>query len=372
MVRLKSLVESLEKKYDLNESTTINEKFSDNVPDWFAKRVLTTKYSPSGRPRKRDMGGKAHFGPGESEYDYVTSGKGSKKSPHAGKDPEYKQSDYWSEDQSLFNKLRKRGISLDTLNVIEGPIPKDSTDARVKYPNIPILLFDNGVVYIPGMNDDEKLGGRKTLGAYDIDVLLGRCVKFAYIDGNDPNNFMGSERRIRRSTALPDKNFYRYGDKRVDREGDPIGDLGSWRTDKSGYHKIPPIERYKDQLNKIKASKIFDILQDIEDTLVDLQQEFSYYISSSSIKDYDYGTFDIINIRLDRAVNAYRGVYKNVEHIMNDPNLTDERKKEVLVNLVNGNYPYNGNGGGLPNLNTKMAELKEVTNDKFNATIDWI
>ena len=183
---------------------------------------------------------------------------------------------------------------------------------------------------------------------------------------------MGSERRIRRSTALPDKNFYRYGDKRVDREGDPIGDLGSWRTDKSGYHKIPPIERYKDQLNKIKASKIFDILQDIEDTLVDLQQEFSYYISSSSIKDYDYGTFDIINIRLDRAVNAYRGVYKNVEHIMNDPNLTDERKKEVLVNLVNGNYPYNGNGGGLPNLNTKMAELKEVTNDKFNATIDWI
>ena len=158
MVRLKSLVESLEKKYDLNESTTINEKFSDNVPDWFAKRVLTTKYSPSGRPRKRDMGGKAHFGPGESEYDYVTSGKGSKKSPHAGKDPEYKQSDYWSEDQSLFNKLRKRGISLDTLNVIEGPIPKDSTDARVKYPNIPILLFDNGVVYIPGMKKNKKLG----------------------------------------------------------------------------------------------------------------------------------------------------------------------------------------------------------------------
>lgn len=371
MVRLRNLVESLEKKYDLNESTTINEKFSDNVPDWFAKRVLTTKYASSGRPRKRDIGGKAHFGQGESEYDYVISGKGSKKSPHAGKDPEYKQSDYWSGDQSLFTKLRQRGISLDTVNVIEGPVPKDRYDARVQSPNIPILLFDNGVVYIPGMNDDEKLGGRKTLGAYDLDVLLGRCVKFAYIDGNDPNNFKGSEKRNTRSSEQPDKNFYRYGDKRVDRDGDSIGDLGSWRTDKSGYYKIPPIERYRDQLNKIKASKIFDILQDIEDTLVDLQQEFSYYISSSSIKDYDYHTLDNINMKLYRAVNAYKDVYKNVEQIMNDQSLTDERKKEVLVNLVNGNYPYSGSGG-LPNLNNRMSELKDITKDLFNATIDWI
>ena len=139
MIKLKNLTESLEKKYTLIESNQLNEKLSDNMPDWFAKRLLTTKYTPTSDFNYRDLGGRVHVG---TKSTYLQN-KGDKKNPKAGKEPTYKQADYWDHDQSLFSTMLKKGISLDTVNIIEGSVPISDNDQRLQPPNIPIFLLDD-------------------------------------------------------------------------------------------------------------------------------------------------------------------------------------------------------------------------------------
>lgn len=370
MLRLRNLTESLEKKY-LNESHVLNEKFSDNMPDWFAKRLLTTKYTPTSDISDRDLGGKAHFNGGIG-YNYL-KGKGAKKNPNYGKEPNYKQSE-WGGDQSLFSKMLRRGISLDTVKVIEGKVPTSDTDPRLQSPNIPILLLDNGVVYIPGMNDDEKFGSRKTLGAYDINTLLGKCEKFAYIDGNDPDNFKRKEKQDTRYQELSGS-IYRADSPEKDRNGNPIGGVKNtyWnKYDKSGYKVIPPSDRYKDKLDEIKAGKIYEIMKEYEDYLTDSQQEIANYISSLSMKEYrsNMGTIEELQTILNSAINHYILADKHINEIVNNNSINDEGKTEELIDLINSTWPYRNEG--IKELDKEVSRLKNVSGGIFNATIDWI
>jgi hypothetical protein len=377
MLRLKNLTESLEKKYGLNESHRLNEKFSDDMPDWFAKRILTTKYSTAGDDlRNRDLGGSTHYpssnGSGYTKRRDYLALKGSKKSPNFGKEPEYRASGGYS--PSLFTGLRDMGVRLDTVEVIEGPVPISETDKRLQAPNIPILLFDNGVVYIPGINDNEKLGGRKSLGAYDIAALLPRCEKFAYIDGNNPNNFFDNNEKMNR-LGKRTGGVFRKDNHELDRNGVPLGGHVGWgeTADKSGYVPIPPMEKYKDKLDEIKANKIYDILKEYEDYLVDVQQEISNYVLSVPMKDYVSirDNIDYINRRLEIAITRYLKTEQCLNEILNNKSLSPEEQKSELIDLLNGrgNYYYHG---GVDDLESSIKDLKSFTKDKFNATIDWI
>lgn len=376
MLRLRNLTESLEKRYnlsesrDLNESDKLNEKLSDDMPDWFAKRLLTTKYTDSSRIYKRDLGGSAHFA-GGNNYTYL-KGKGAKKNPNYGKVPDYKQSEY--DDQSLFTGLLHKGISLDNVKIIEGPVPISDTDKRLQPPNIPIFLLNDGVVYIPGVNDEEKLGSRKTLGAYKISALLPQCKKFAYIDGNDPDNF---KREYKRNTRYKDRSgsIYRADSPEKDRDGNPIGGLKNtyWnKYDKSGYKIIPPAEKYKDKLDEIKAKKIYEIMKEYEDYLTDAQQEIANYISSLSMKEYrlNNDTIERLQAILNNAIGYYVAVDKHINEIVNDTSTTDEEKRDRLVDLINSKYPYRWEG--VKQLDREVVRLKDASKDVFNATIDWI
>ena len=370
MLKLKNLTESIEKRYNLNESHVLNEKLSDDMPDWFAKRLLTTKYSSSGRPHQRDLGGTAHF-PGGSTNEYMKY-KGDKKNPKAGKEPNYKQSEYG--DQSLFTGLMNKGISLDTVKIIEGPIPISDSDKRLKMPNIPILLLDDGVVYVPGLNDDEKLGSRKTLGAYDINTLLGKCKKFAYIDGNDPDNFKRFEKQNNRNAARVDS-VYRADGPEKDRDGNSLGGrkVTYWnKYDKSGYIIIPTVDKYKKKLDEIKASKIYDIMKEYEDYLNDAQQEIANYISSLSMKEYkdQYDTIDDLQTVLSYAIDKYIRVEKHINEIVNDNTLSQDQKRDNFIDLLNGGWPYRHEG--IKDIEYHVDRLKEKSKDVFNATIDWI
>ena len=375
MLKLRNLTESLEKKY-LNESHVLNEKFSDNMPDWLAKRILTTKYSMEGDDlRTRDLGGSAHYpnnvGSGYTKRRDYLAIKGSKKSPNFGKEPDYMLTGGYG--QSLFSGLRDMGIRLDTVEVIEGPVPKNGSDARVQSPNIPILLFDNGVVYIPGINDNEKLGGRKSLGAYGIDALLSRCKKFAYIDGSNPNNFFSDNERLNRLNQR-EGGIYRKNSYDLDRNGNPLGGRTGFGEipDKSGYLPIPTMEKYKDKLDEVKAKKIYEIMKRYEDYLTDAQQEFANYISSLSMEEYrsNHSVIKVLQNRLKDAIDYYVTVDKYINEIVNDKSTTDEEKRNNLINLINSNYPYNWDG--VQQLEREISGLKDVSNGVFNATIDWI
>lgn len=376
MIRLNNLVESLEKRYklsesrNLNESYRLNEKFSDDMPDWFAKRLLTTKYTPSSRVYQRDLGGSAHFDGGTART--YLSGKGAKKNPNYGKAPDYKQSEY--DDQSLFTGLLEKGISLDNVKIIEGPVPISDTDKRLQSPNIPIFLLNDGVVYIPGVNDEEKLGSRKTLGAYKISALLPQCKKFAYIDGNDPDNF---KRKEKQDTRYQDRSgsIYRADSPEKDRDGNPLGGTKNnyWhKYDKSGYIIIPPAEKYKSKLDEIKAKKIYEIMKEYEDYLTDAQQEIANYISSLAMGEYrsNYNNIDNLQTKLNDAIGYYVTVDKHINEIVNDNSTTDEQKRDRLIDLLNSQWPYRWEG--VKELDREVNALKDASKDIFNATIDWI
>ena len=370
MLRLRNLTESLEKKYSLNESRRLNEKLSDDMPDWFAKRLLTTKYTPSSRVHQRDLGGSAHFDGGNG-LTYL-SGKGAKKNPNYGKAPDYKQAEY--DDQSLFTGLLHKGISLDNVKIIEGPVPISDTDKRLQSPNIPIFLLNDGVVYIPGVNDEEKLGSRKTLGAYKISALLPQCKKFAYIDGNDPDNFKRSEKRNTRYKDLRGS-IYRADSPEKDRNGNPMGGMKNtyWnKYDKSGYKIIPPAEKYKDKLDEIKAKKIYEIMKEYEDYLTDAQQEIANYISSLPMGEYrsNHDTIRQLQTILNDAIGYYVTVDRHINEIVNDNSTTDEQKRDRLIDLINSSYPYRWEG--IKELDREVNRLKDASKEVFNATIDWI
>lgn len=376
MIRLNNLVESLEKRYNLsesrnlNESHRLNEKFSDNMPDWFAKRILTTKYTPTSRIYQRDLGGSAHFNGGTAR-NYLQD-KGAKKNPNYGKAPDYKQSEY--NDQSLFTGLLNKGISLDSVKIIEGPIPISDTDKRLQSPNIPIFLLNDGVVYIPGVNDEEKLGSRKTLGAYDINTLLGKCEKFAYIDGNDPDNFKRKDKQNTRYNDLSGS-IYRTDSPEKDRDGNPIGGIKNtywYKYDKSGYKIIPPAEKYKSKLDEIKANKIYEVMKEYEDYLTDAQQEIANYISSLSMQEYRSNNSIIrdLQTKLNDAIGYYVTVDKHINEIVNDNSTTDEQKRNNLIDLINSQWPYRFEG--IKELDREVVRLKDASKEVFNATIDWI
>ncbi len=367
-MRIKDLTESLENKYKLHESRSLTEKISDDMPDWLEKRLLTTKYSNTGNLVQRDLGGNAH-----EPRQKLRRGDYDKKNPEFGDKPEYRNLDPYDPDPSLFSKFRDRGISLDTVKVIEGPVPKSSNDPRMQSPNIPILLFDNGKVYAPGFNDDEKLGGRKTFGAYDIDKLLPQCKSFAYIDGNDPNNFSMDKQRSR---ANVDKSSNRSG-KYFDRDNRDLFRRKNWRSgvDKSGYEQIPSIERYADELNKLKVNKLPQLLKEHEIYIKDAYQELGNYTSNINIlpsddsgdhdiSSYnDYGRVNDIASLLRNYVSVYTDIVRSVGRIVNDPNRTDDRKTSDLQYIAQ--YELN-------RLDNYRDKVENETSNIFNSTIDWI
>ena len=365
MIRLRNLVESLETKYNLNEA------FSEDMPDWFAKRLLTTKYTPTSYYRGRDLGGAAHYPMGKDSY---ISGKGAKKNPEFGQTPAYKAREPgWYDDQSLFTNLLDKGISLDTVKIIEGPIPTSENDKRLQPPNIPIFLFDNGVVYARGINDEEKLGTRKSLGAYSVNNLLAQCKKFAYIDGNDPDNFKVNDRKLARNSA------HRYSTRRgkyFDRDGQDVSLSQYWNSnrDKSGYEVVSLPARYKDKLDEIKAGKIFDILKGYENYINNAYQELGNLISQTPIISYDntnkpdyspyniYSSNDTIADKLQQCASAYTDIVMKVDNIINS-NDTDDKKRRQIISLFN----YE-----IDRLDTKINSLEKLTSRVFNSTIDWI
>lgn len=364
MIRLRNLVESLETKYNLNEA------FSEDMPEWFAKRVLTTKYTPTSWYNRRDLGGAAHYPQGK--YGYL-SGKGAKKNPEFGQSPEYKNSDPYYGDQSLFSKLLAAGISLDTVKIIEGPIPTSENDKRLQPPNIPIFLFDNGVVYIRGYNDDEKLGSKKSLGAYTIDKLLQQCKKFAYIDGNDPNNFVEHDKKVARSSG--NKHVDRRG-KYFDRDRRDLSTTFYWNPniDKSGYEIVSLADKYKDKLEEIKAGKIFDILKGYEDYINNCYQELGNLISQTQIVSHDntnkpdynpytmYTNNDRIANLLETIASLYSDVVNEVDLILSSGG-SDAEKKQGIVALIENKFPR---------IDRAKNKLEQATNKVFNSTIDWI
>lgn len=376
-VRLKDLNESLEKKYGLtepttlNESTELNERFSDDMPDWLKKRMLVTKYSSGGNRGRRDL--KLHKGNMDS--------KNPEKDPHARPTYVSSKGDERSKDQSLFGKMLEKGIDLDNVKIIEGDVPAKSSDPRLKEPNIPIFLMKNGQVYAKGLNDKEeyKDGGYKAFRYIAMKTLLADCEKFAYIDGADDSNFNVEAKKKSRGLMKQELEKDPYHNRDMKNAGGSryFPTKGWLQIDKSGFPVFPTVDKYKNELAKIKCDRIHDILKEKEDYINYVKEEMANILMNADVKtdltnsDSDFGRAfsdgrkfgDAFNY-LQLAAKALVEVEYRLDQIFTD-GFSEEEQRAQIVRLINDSYEYS-------NLMVYVAKLEKLAPTLFNSIIDWI
>lgn len=371
-VRLKDLNESFEKKYglteELNEEVELNEKLSDKIPDWLAKRLLVTKYSDNGNSYRRDMGlHKSSASAKNPETDYgkmPTYSKGKGSGAH--------------EDQSLFGQMLKKGINLDTVDVISNvDVPTKTSDPRLKEPNIPIFLMKNGQVYAKGINDREeyKDADYKAFKYISMKTLLNDCEKFAYIDGTDDDNFSVERKQIGRSLMKNELDKIPNYERQPQNAGRNrrYKDKGWVDFDKSGYAIIPTVDKYKDKLAEIKCDKIHDILKEKEDYLNYVKEELSNILMNTDIKsdltsgdsDFSQGFNALFDWFKDSA-RALVAIEYRLQDIFSESNnySKDEQRKKVL-DIINHDWDYS-------RLMENIRKIEKVAPTLFNSIIDWI
>lgn len=376
-VRLKDLNESLEKKYGLtkpttlNESTELNERFSDDMPDWLKKRMLITKYSGGGNRGRRDM--KLHKGNMES--------KNPEKDPHARPTYVSSKGDERSKDQSLFGKMLEKGIDLDNVKIIEGDVPAKSSDPRLKEPNIPIFLMKNGQVYAKGLNDKEeyKDGGYKAFRYIAMKTLLADCEKFAYIDGADDSNFNVEAKKKSRGLMKQELEKDPYYNRDTKNAGSSryFPTKGWLQIDKSGFPVFPTVDKYKNELAKIKCDRIHDILKEKEDYINYVKEEMANILMNADVKtdltnsDSDFGKAFSDGRRFGDAFNYLQNAAKalvEVEYRLDQiftEGYSEEEQRAQIVRLINDSYEYS-------NLMDYVNRLEKLAPTLFNSIIDWI
>lgn len=371
LLNLKKLNESIENKYILDESQTLNEKFSDSMPDWLGKRILTTKYATNGNSYGRD------FGIHKSSKD----AKLNKIEPDWKKVPTYagKRGADKHNDQSLFGRFLARGIDLDNVKIIEGPNPEKRTDPRLKEPNIPIFLLKNGQVYAQGLNDQEEYKEDENYRPFKnipIKTLLADVEKFAYIDGNDDTNFTIKQKKSDRQLSKAELSKIPYYERdRVNAGAKDryISGKGWVSIDKSGYFIVPTMDKYRDKLAELKCDKIHDILREKEDYLNSVKEELANILMNTDIRNdvgasgSDFQTaFSNIFSWFKEAVGYLQSVDAQLNTILNNSPYTDEEKRQQIIRLINDRF------GDYKDLIETVGKIEKASSTVFNSIIDWI
>lgn len=341
MLKLKNLNESLTKKYNTASEKHLNEAFNDSFPSWLKARLSElSKYHGTD---KDGRGNRDPFGIDVSKRPEYTRPRG-----FYGPDKEL----------NLLNKLLKE-TDMDTLEVIEGPVPVKRTDSRLKPPNIPIFHFPNGQVYIQGLNDTElfkdssyraKNGNSVAFKYVPLKYLLSGADAFAYIDEDNiaPSNY--EEKRLERKNAANELKNMNYGRSNKDPDAfvktpgygyDLPRDKREY-LDKSGYVADPG--KYIKKLEDIRADDYGKVLQERHDKLIELRDDLvaalSYY---DPIEDRDvYSNLSTIMANLGRAIDNFNSHSRDIESYANnssyDKDLIRRLIKSEVKNMLNDVY----------------------------------
>lgn len=334
MLKLKDLNESFSKQYKTAPKERLNEAFNDSFPSWLKAR-LSELNKFHGTDKNGPYGGNSYSIPRNSRPDY-SNPRGFTGRPR---------------ELSLFDKLLKE-TDIESLEVIEGEIPKKRTDPRLKAPNIPIWHFPNGQVYIQGFNDMEIDRGSTYIGPKGsymafkytpLKYFLENADAFAYIDEDQiaPSNYE-SKRQQRKNAANELKNInYGRKDKDSDAFVQPKGytygvpEEQQQRYDSSGYLVDP--RKYVKKLEDIRANDYAKILQERHDAIIDLRNDITaamnYYdpIEDHAIYRKLWATLDDLN----DAVNAFNSASTSIETWLNNSNsVSEEIVKEAIKREV--------------------------------------
>lgn len=339
LVNLKSLNESLENLCE--SSLPLNERFNDSFPDWLKDRLVTVKnYHHGGYDKRKNIP--------YNKYPAYINARGE---------------DNWNPStMSLFDRALGNGVDLTQLEVYEGSVPEKRTDERLHEPNVPIWLFDNGQVYIEGINDNEIYKPMDKAFKYiPMKYKIADAKGFAYYDSSKVDTMSIANKqgeRRDRARELKDMGYGRRGK-------DPKQFIKSsyyGKLDKSGYLIDP--DKYKNELAKIKAKNIYQELDNFHDKIADYKIKIQDAWSSTDMfgSDRSSSIRKLTNLMsdIDSAAGEYNKYCTQVEDILSNNYLAEQDKLQRLGNIITNmkdNYYLN--------------RLKENGADIFLSEIDW-
>ncbi len=344
IINLNRLNESLDKLYEGNSShSPLTEAFDESFPKWLKDRLLTIKkYHTGGWAARKDI-------PYDQRPDYINARDENK---------------YDSSTKSLFDKALKAGIDFTNTKVVEGPIPEKRTDERLKNENfIPIWLFPNGQVYIEGINDTEiDFDSGKAFKYVPMKDKIAKATGFAYIDKSkvNPNAITDKrkDRRDMRSELMKLPYYTRQGTQDYKHFG---RDYWGNDYDKSGYPILNP-ERYRKELEKVAGKKIYQVLDDFYNRIVDAKRKVAD--AYSQIDPFDTEGNDRDRIRnimnyIDYAARNYNDYMRKVEYALNAGYSEDYKAAElgrIVSRIKNDDY---------------IKQVDNLGSQVFLSEIDW-
>lgn len=386
MLNIHKINESLEKKYYLME------KYSDSMPDWLGRRLDYTQHMHRGNytnnfeypALKQDnvevdslTGHRAAIGGGSFAPDIdAVRDKFSEYSDTLNPAYTYRGRPTRTQDaqSSLYYNFRSLGIPLDKVEVQEGPMPTKASDSRLKEPNIPIFLFDNGQVYAKGVNDNEIYWDDEKERAFKfipMKYLLSNAVSFAYIDGSNPANFNAHDTRAKRRS--PKGTDWR----RYERDkSNQVSDEGKITTgfDKSGYPV--PLDKWE-KANKTYISQYQEkILEKYREKLIEAIDEYKVFHSTlfDSIKDRNtkVSTADSSSYGGADIGNVYSFTQRYIEQMLIRARNFYDRALSAIVHDDKNSF-----NSAIESLTTCIERVSEAIYDtgimpEKLATIDWI
>lgn len=344
IINLNRLNESLDKLYEGNSShSSLTEAFDESFPKWLKDRLLTIKkYHTGGWAARKDI-------PYDQRPDYINARDENK---------------YDSSTKSLFDKALKAGIDFTNTKVVEGPVPEKRTDERLKNENfIPIWLFPNGQVYIEGINDTEiDFDSGKAFKYVPMKDKIAKATGFAYIDKSKINSdAITDKRKDRRDMRSELMNLPYYARRGTQDYKHFSQDYWGTDYDKSGYPILNP-ERYRKELEKVAGKKIYQVLEDFYNRIVDAKRKV--IDAYSQINPFDSDRNDRDRIRnilnyIDYAANNYNDYMRRVEYILNGGYTEDYKASElgrIVSKIKNDDY---------------IKQIDDLGSQIFLSEIDW-
>lgn len=356
------------------KESILTEAFSPSMPDWLKKRLqleLTmSDYGLNSRTRIK-----------HPNRDYIadrvklTGNKSSWRiSPTGGRT----YSGY-----NLWDEMMNANINMNDGKFIEGDVPTNARDPRLKSPNVAFLLLgdpsdmNNSEVYSPQLNMNREstvLPQDGPLKYQSMKQLLPHTAAFCYIDMSDPNNMLDTKKKISDRTDLEqsfDQRFVRGNSKfnpltklwelgKDTRYQQDSNDDPSWaQLDKSGFSKIPNGRRYAQELKKFGDKRL---ARKIEAFYNDLQTIFSQLpavFSGLELNDFDWDIQRNFRSGLGSLYNAKSNYASAIEYL-------DDFKQNT-----NSIYYLDRAQENLDSGKNYLDQAKEVFGGYLPAVVDW-
>lgn len=327
------------------------EAFSPSMPKWLQQYVI---YNPKVRNYSRGFG--KYADPDKRNLAYSSS-----RNVGRDKNSGTAANIIWGKG----NSPTGTAIDFSRANFITQEVPKKVDDPIfLDKSKMCFVHLDSGfdeTIWIPGFSSPTEqfvIDNNKKIvtGKINSKQLREFGKDFCYLDLTDSSNFI--------TDITNDREEAKKGSiERVD-----LDKISSWQRDnydKSGYKKIPSVDRYAKKLRSLKIKKVPQLIIDARTKLVDLQKDLaecsSQYASSQLADMREFNTIDLKNAynNFISAVDNFQNVLDYIDEL---PNAQDDDRRDMITRNV---LAY------LDRVNNRIKESYKYINYYLPASIDW-